>query len=50
MPFFWLVTCHIARNHNVKGSLLPWKMVPAVTETCARHERHNHNPRAIRHA
>ena len=22
MPFFWLATCHIARNHVVNGSLL----------------------------
>jgi len=33
MPFFWLVTCQMARNQTVSGSLLSWKILPAVTDT-----------------
>jgi light-regulated signal transduction histidine kinase (bacteriophytochrome) len=32
-PFFWLTTHQIARNQRVRGVRVPWKMVPAVTDT-----------------
>ena len=31
VPFFWLVTHQIARNHKTNGVRVPSKIVPAVT-------------------
>ena len=31
-PFFWLVTCQMARNQRREGKWVLWKIVPAVTE------------------
>ncbi len=33
IPFLAVVISHIARNQLVSGSLVAWKMVPAVSET-----------------
>src|SRR5919107_6267487 len=40
IPFLAVATSHIARNHVVSGSLVAWKMVPAVSETWWRQARH----------
>jgi hypothetical protein len=39
MPFLAVATSHIARNQEVSGSLVAWKMVPAVSETWCRQAR-----------
>ena len=33
IPFLAVAISHIARNQVVSGSLVAWKMVPAVSET-----------------
>jgi hypothetical protein len=40
MPFLAEAISHMARNHVVSGSLVAWKMVPAVSETWCRQARH----------
>src|SRR5205814_6897056 len=40
MPFLAVATSHIARNQLVSGSLVAWKIVPAVSETWWRQARH----------
>jgi hypothetical protein len=35
-----VATSHIARNQLVSGSLVAWKIVPAVSETWWRQARH----------
>ena len=39
MPFFWLVTNHIARNHIRNGLRVPSKIVPAVSDASPAHAR-----------
>ena len=46
-PFFWLTTHQIARNHNVNGVRVSWKIVPAVTETWCPHAAHIQSPRPV---
>ncbi len=33
MPFLAVAISHMARNQEVSGSLVAWKIVPAVSET-----------------
>src|SRR5215213_6606477 len=40
IPFLAVATSHIARNQLVSGSLVAWKIVPAVSETWCRQARH----------
>ena len=40
IPFLAVATSHIARNQLVSGSLVAWKIVPAVSETWWRQARH----------
>ena len=40
IPFLAVAISHIARNQLVSGSLVAWKMVPAVSETWCRQARH----------
>jgi hypothetical protein len=40
MPFLAEAISHIARNQEVSGSLVAWKIVPAVSETWWRQARH----------
>src|SRR5215207_9237445 len=40
IPFLAVVISHMARNHVASGSLVAWKIVPAVSETWCRQARH----------
>jgi hypothetical protein len=40
MPFLAVATSRMARNQEVSGSLVAWKMVPAVSEVWWRQARH----------
>src|SRR3954452_14635626 len=40
IPFLAVATSHIARNQLVSGSLVAWKIVPAVRDTWCRQARH----------
>src|ERR671912_161238 len=40
IPFLAVAISHIARNHVTSGSLVAWKMVPAVSDTWCRQARH----------
>jgi hypothetical protein len=40
IPFLAEAISHMARNHVVSGSLVAWKMVPAVSDTWCRQARH----------
>ena len=40
MPFLAVTIRWIARNHVVSGSLVLWKIVPAVSETWCLHRLH----------
>src|SRR4051794_11614531 len=40
MPFLAVATSHMARNQDVSGSLVAWKIVPAVRDTWWRQARH----------
>src|SRR4051812_42457473 len=40
MPFLAVATSHMARNQAVSGSLVAWKIVPAVSEAWCRQARH----------
>ncbi len=49
-PGFWLTTHQIARNHNVSGVRVSWRIVPAVTDTCCPHVAHILSPRRVAQA
>ena len=40
MPFFAVTIKWMATNHSVSGSLVAWKIVPAVGEICVLHRLH----------
>jgi hypothetical protein len=40
IPFFAVATSQIARNQVDSGSLVLWKIVPAVSDTCRWQPRH----------
>jgi hypothetical protein len=40
MPFLAVATSHMAKNQAVSGSLVAWKIVPAVSEVWWRQTRH----------
>ena len=40
IPFLAVAISHMARNQVVSGSLVAWKMVPAVSDTWCRQARH----------
>jgi hypothetical protein len=40
MPLLLCVIKYSARNHLLNGSLVEWKIVPAVSDTCFRQALH----------